>query len=229
MFRHQILTSALLISAGFLVTACSEKTNTPVQAENASAPAVVVTPATVSSIAAEEDTDVVKKREAMEFALAEDAIKNDPKGQWAVSAKASTTYSSDLDNTSSGYHPFRATGAPDTHSYGDSDTSWATKESNAGLEWIELEYAKPINASAIKIRQNFNPGAIINVDLYDETGSSHNIWKGPDATQYKPSTISWLIIPFEKTAFKTQRVKITLATNAVSGWNEIDAVQLIGE
>ena len=134
-----------------------------------------------------------------------------------------------MENTASGYHPFRATGAPDTEAYGDADTSWATKESDTGLEWIELEYAKPVNASQVKIRQNFNPGAIISIDLYDETGSVHNVWKGPDSAQYKPSTISWLNIPFEKTAFKTQRVKITLATNAVSGWNEIDAVQLIGE
>lgn len=227
MLKHQILTLTLLISAGFLVTACSKKAEAPAQAESTAA--AVKAPAPVSSAAAEEDQELAKKREAMEFALAEDAIKNDPNGQWAVSAKASTTYASDVNDTARGYHPFRATGVPDTQSYGDADTSWATKESDTGLEWIELEYAKPVNATEIKIRQNFNPGAIISVDLYDETGSAHNIWKGPDASQYKPSTISWLSLPFEKTAFKTQRVKITLATNAVSGWNEIDAVQLIGE
>lgn len=229
MLKHQTFTFALLISAGILMTACSKKADAPAQDASTPAPAAAVVPAPASAVPAEEDPEVVKKREAMEFALAEDAIKNDPKGQWAVSAKASTTYSSDPTNTASGYHPFRATGAPDTERYSDADTSWATKESDAGLEWIELEYAKAVNASAVKIRQNANPGAIISVDIYDETGSAHNIWKGPDATQYKPSTISWLTIPFDKTAFKTQRVKITLATNAVSGWNEIDAVQLIGE
>jgi hypothetical protein len=31
-----------------------------------------------------------------------------------------------------------------------------------------------------------------------------------------------------KTAYKAYRVKITLATNVVPGWNEIDAVQLVG-
>ena len=36
-------------------------------------------------------------------------------------------------------------------------------------------------------------------------------------------------VSFEKTAYKTKTVKITLATNSVSGWNEIDAVQLVGE
>jgi hypothetical protein len=38
-----------------------------------------------------------------------------------------------------------------------------------------------------------------------------------------------LNVTVEKTEYKTQKVKITLATNAVAGWNEIDAVQLIGE
>lgn len=231
MFNHRNFTLALLVSSGILFTACSKKADAPAQETSSSVPVAASSVAITASSAAavEEDPEVAKKREAMEFALAEDAIKNDPKGQWAVSAKASSSYSNDLNNTTSAYHPFRATGTPDTEAYGDRDTSWATKESDAGLEWIELEYAKPVNASQIKIRQNNAPGAIISVDIYDETGSAHNIWKGPDATQYKPSTISWLNIPFEKTAFKTQRVKITLATNAVSGWNEIDAVQLIGE
>ena len=40
---------------------------------------------------------------------------------------------------------------------------------------------------------------------------------------------SGVLFHLKKTAFKTQRVKITLAINTVSGWNEIDAVQLIGE
>ncbi len=231
MLNHRNFTLALLVSAGILITACSKKADAPAQQASSSTPTVTASEAmpASSTAAVEEDPEIVKKRDAMEFALAEDAIKNDPKGQWAVSAKASSTYSNDINNTSSSYHPFRAAGAPDTEAYGDRDTSWATKESDTGLEWIELEYAKPVNASQIKIRQNNAPGAIISVDIYDETGSAHNIWKGPDATQYKPSTISWLNIPFEKTAFKTQRVKITLATNAVSGWNEIDAVQLIGE
>jgi hypothetical protein len=36
------------------------------------------------------------------------------------------------------------------------------------------------------------------------------------------------MVKFPKTGFKTDRVKVTLATNVVPGWNEIDAVQLVG-
>lgn len=228
MLKHRSLTLALLMSAGILVSACGKKSEAPAPEAAAPAPAVS-TPQASAAPAAEEDPELVAKREAIQFALMEEKIKSDPKGQWAVSAKASSTYSSAADDTASGYHPFRATGAPDTESYGDQDTSWASKEANQGIEWIELEYANAVNANAVKIRQNLNPGAIISVDLYDEAGSAHNIWQGPDATQYADRKISWLNLSFDKTAYKTKRVKITLATNAVSGWNEIDAVQLLGE
>jgi hypothetical protein len=228
MLKHRSLTLALLMSAGVLISACGKKTDAPAPEATAPAPAASA-PQTNAAPATEEDSELVAKREAIEFALMEDKIKNDPKGQWAVSAKASSTYSSDANDSTSGYHAFRATGAPDTERYGDQETSWASKESDQGIEWIELEYANPVNATALKIRQNLNPGAIISVDLFDEAGSAHNIWQGPDATKYRDSTISWLNLNFEKTAYKTKRVKITLATNAVSGWNEIDAVQLLGE
>jgi hypothetical protein len=43
-----------------------------------------------------------------------------------------------------------------------------------------------------------------------------------------PRKLNYLILNTPKTAFKTDRVKVTLAANVVSGWNEIDTVQLVG-
>jgi hypothetical protein len=57
----------------------------------------------------------------------------------------------------------------------------------------------------------------------------HTVWEGPDKTVYKENTIQYLIAKFDKTTYKVKSVKITLATNAVQGWNEIDAVQLVGQ
>jgi len=50
------------------------------------------------------------------------------------------------------------------------------------------------------------------------------VWTGADSTQ----GLNVLIVEFPKTAFKTNRVKLTLATNVVPGWSAIDAVQLVG-
>lgn len=67
------------------------------------------------------------------------------------------------------------------------------------------------------------------VELLDEGGAKHTVWQGVDDTQYAASQIVWFDKSFEKTPYKASGARITLATNAVSGWNEIDAVQLLGD
>jgi hypothetical protein len=230
--RHFLLVTLL---SSLCIAGCSKKNETTVEdtskdtVQTSSIVAETVNTAQPQVESAVEDPEIAKKRKAMEFALKEDEIKNDPKGQWAVNAKASTSYAGNLDNPQAGYHPMQATGIPNVNRHSDDSSSWATKEADAGIEWIELDYAKPVNATEVRIRQTYNPGAIIKVELFDESGAAHNIWQGPDMTDYPANEISWLNIPIEKTEYKTQKLKITLATNAVDGWNEIDAVQLIGE
>jgi hypothetical protein len=231
MLNRQMLFVSLLV---FLVAGCGKKNNASntqeAQVEAPNPPVQVVEQSqSEANVETTEDPEIAKKRKAMEFALKEDEIKNDPKGQWAVNAKASTSYAGNLDNPQAGYHPMQAAGIPNVDRHSDDSSSWATKEADAGIEWIELDYAKLVNATEVRIRQTYNPGAIIKVELFDESGAAHNIWQGPDMTDYPANEISWLNIPIEKTEYKTQKLKITLATNAVDGWNEIDAVQLIGE
>jgi hypothetical protein len=50
------------------------------------------------------------------------------------------------------------------------------------------------------------------------------VWAGNDPTK----ELNYLVVELPKTTFKTARVRLTLATNVVPGWNEIDAVQLVG-
>lgn len=222
---RRILT--LMLSAS-LALACSKQKDAaapaPAPAVTTAAPAAAAAPA-----ASAEDSDMAAKRKAMEFALREDGYKNDPLGQWAVDAKASSTYAENGADKTLGYHPMRATGAPDVQHYGDVSEAWASKTADAGIEWLELMYARPVNATELRIRQNHAPGAIVKVELFEAGGAAHTVFQGPDSTVYEPSAISWLNIKFDKTPYKTQRVKITLATNAVPGWNEVDAVQLVGE
>jgi hypothetical protein len=240
MVRNSVL--IVLLAAG-LTVGCTKKkeavatasapapTTAPATAPApAPAPAATAVPAAGATAAASaESPEAAAKRKAVEFALREDGYKSDPLGQWATDAKASSTYASDLNNTAAGYHPMRTTGAPDVQRYGDVSEAWASKTADSGIEWLELGYAKPVSATELRIRQNHAPGAIIKVELFEANGTAHTVFQGPDSTVYEPNTISWLIIKTDKTPYKTQRAKITLATNAVAGWNEIDAVQLIGE
>lgn len=162
--------------------------------------------------------------------MAEDAIVSDPRGQWAVSATASSTYAGDKNPDSrTGYTPSQAAGAPNIERYGDSANAWVTETADKGIEWLEVKFAKPVHATQLRLRQNYSPGAIIKLELIDEAGARQSIWQGVDDRQYAGNAIAWFDRTFEKTPYKVTGARITLATNAVGGWNEIDAVQLLGD
>jgi hypothetical protein len=156
------------------------------------------------------------------WAIKQDEIKNDPKGQWAIAATASSTYNDAKGND--GWSANQATGAPNVDKYADDGKAWTSKTPDAGIEWLDLKYPRPVHAEEIRIRESCGSGAVIKVELFDDQGTSHTAWAGNDPT----TDLNYLIVKVPKTGYKTDRVKITLATNVVPGWNEIDAVQLVG-
>jgi hypothetical protein len=170
-----------------------------------------------------------EKDAKIKMALEEQKILDNEKGQWAIEAEASSTYAGDKKNKQAGWHENQMTGKPDVERYGDDVKAWASSEADKGIEWVLLTYPKAVTAEEILVRQTYNPGAIIKIELIDENGKNHTVWEGNDKTKYAANEISWFSAKFDKTTYKTKRVKITMACNAVSGWNEIDAVQLIGE
>jgi hypothetical protein len=171
-----------------------------------------------------------EKEQKIKDALADEKILNDTLGQWAIDAEVSSTYGDEnATEKTAPYTKFQLIGKPDVENYSDNGKAWTSKEADKGVEWCKVTFAKPVNATEVRIRQNYGPGAIIKVELVDTDGKMHSVWEGPDKTQYKENTIQYLLVKFEKTTYKVKSVKITLATNAVPGWNEIDAVQLVGQ
>lgn len=186
-----------------------------------SAPAAIVeTAATAPPTAA--DREAAQKKAQIEWALKQDEIKNDPNGQWATDAKASSTFN-DAKGTAS-YAPSQATGEPNVQVYSTTPQAWSAKTPDSGIEWLELTFAKSVHATAVRVRESSGSGALIKIEVFDDKGASHTVWNGTDSTK----ELNYLIADFPKTTFKTNRVKLTLATNVVSGWNQIDAVQLVG-
>lgn len=145
----------------------------------------------------------------------------DPKGQWASSASASSEYGA------SNYSASRATGAPNVRFHGDNAQAWATRLADAANEWIELTFANPVPAAAVRVRQSFNPGAIVRVELIDTAGGVQTVFQGTDTNVYPRLSIGWLVVKFPTTAQHIERVRLSLDSVAVRGWNEIDAVQLV--
>lgn len=162
------------------------------------------------------------RQSAIDWAMKQDEIKNDPAGQWAIIATASTTYN-DAQGAAA-YSANQAAGPPNVDHYADDSNAWAPKTQDAGIEWLDLKYAKPVHATAVRVRESCASGTVIKVELFDEQGAAHAVWTGTDPTL----DLNYLIVTFPKTDYKTARVKVTLATNLKPGWKEIDAVQLVG-
>jgi hypothetical protein len=193
------------------------------QTPPASAPAASNSaPAPATQDASAQGAETTAKLAGAAWALKQDEIKNDPKGQWAIAATASSTYN-DAKGTDS-WSANQATGAPNVDKYGDDGHAWTSKTPDAGIEWLDLKYPKPVHAEEVRVRESCGSGAVIKIEVFDEAGAAHTLWAGNDPT----TDLNYLIIKTPRTNYKTDRVKITLATNVVPGWNEIDAVQLVG-
>ena len=194
----------------------------------ASASAVLATTAPAATTpaptpaSADASAETTAKMAAAAWALKQDEIKHDPNGQWAIQATASSTYN-DAQGTAN-WSANQATGAPNVDTYGDNGNAWTTKTQDGGIEWLDLKYPKPVHATEVRVRESCGSGAVIKIEVFDEQGAAHAVWQGNDPT----TELNYLMVKFPKTTFKTDRVKVTLATNVVPGWNEIDAVQLVG-
>jgi hypothetical protein len=200
---------------GSAASSSAPATTAPAASSPAAAPAGADTAATAAA-------ETSAKMAAADWAMKQDEIKSDPNGQWAIQATASSTYN-DAQGTA-GYSANQATGAPNVDKYGDDGNAWTSKTPDGGIEWLDLKYPKPVLATEVRVRESCGSGSVIKVEVFDEQGAAHTVWQGNDPT----TDLNYFIVKFPKTTYKADRVKITLATNVVPGWNEIDAVQLVG-
>jgi hypothetical protein len=225
----------LAVAAALLIVGCSRTQNSPTSnstpapaAQPAATPAppaaAVATPA--SSTAADASAATIEQNQklsAVDWAMKQDEIKHDPSGQWAIDASASSSYNNATGQAA--WSAMQASGLPNVEHYGDDGRAWAPSTPDGGIEWLDLTYARPVNASEVRIRESCGAGAVVKLELFDDQGNLHKVWQGDDPTK----DLNYFIIKFPPTSYKTNHLKITLATNAVPGWNEIDAVQLIGK
>jgi len=120
--------------------------------------------------------------------------------------------------------PEQATGAPDTPEAGDFPSAWASLLPDAGPEWLQLDFARPVIVKEVRIRETFNPGAVTKVTAFEDGGKEKTLWEGEDPTKKVPE--DFVVNPVEH--LTTKRLKIYLDSKRVPGWNEIDAVEMIG-
>ncbi len=215
---------SLALLSGCKKSDTTQESSAPSQpaSTNAAPAATAPAPAAPGGADAGSSADTTAKLAAADWAIKQDEIKKDPNGQWAIQAAASSNYNDAKD--AEGWSANQATGAPNVDKYGDDGAAWTSKTPDGGIEWLDLKYAKPVHATEVRVRESCGSGAVIKIEIYDELGMAHTVWQGADPT----TELNYFMVKFPKTTFKTDRVKITLATNVVPGWNEVDAVQLVG-
>ena len=152
--------------------------------------------------------------------------KSDENGQWVDQAQASSSYAQKTGKNAS-WSADQMIGEPDVQNYGDNGSAWASKEQDREEEWVKLSFKKPVYATEVRVRMTYNPGAISKIEVFNEQGKGEVVWQGTDNKEYNKK-MDYFVAKFDKTTYPTNRVKITLASKAYAGWNEIDAVQLVG-
>lgn len=141
--------------------------------------------------------------------------------QWVADAEASSEYSDE------DWSAQQVTGAADTVVAGDEVTAWAALNADAQQETLRLTFAQAVIPTAIEIYETYNPGAVSMIEVLDpNTDAWVVVWEGvADTIGEEMAVFSPALSAVD---FAVSQVRLTIDEPAVPGWNEIDAVKLIG-
>lgn len=220
-----------LILAPLVLVACNKKAPDaapPPVAVVAPAPAPAAAPAQPAAAVSEENMSdeqraMASKQTKLDYAHMEDNYINDAKGQWAATAKASSTFGDPK--------PSEVNLAQNVVGPADSK-EWTNNNQNMGFDWLEVGFAKPVFATEMRavISAGDEVGAMNKLELQDTDGKWHTVWEGiSDVKADDRGPRTWFVRTFPKTAYKVQAAKYTIANNVEPGYKNIDAVQLVGE
>jgi hypothetical protein len=143
--------------------------------------------------------------------------------RWAASVIGSSTQYG-----SPAYGAVQALGEPNVFPDHDDDArAWASATADGRREFLALGYDDAIQAAGVAIFETYNPGAVDRVEVRNAgTGEWVPVWSGNAAAQ--PPEARVFMISFPLTSFLVDGVRIELDSPSISGWNEIDAVALLG-
>jgi hypothetical protein len=123
------------------------------------------------------------------------------------------------------WFPGQMPGAPDVPIAGDHWGAWASLKEDMGEVVVDLDYATPVRVDGLRVHETFNPGAVARVYAKDPGGGWDLLWEGRAWTD---SSIRWFE-PSVSTPYATSSIRLVLDTSRIPGWNEIDAVELLGD
>jgi hypothetical protein len=160
--------------------------------------------------------------------MEEELTRNDPGTsedyvyQWAEEAEASSEFASPE------WSAENALGAPDSPGCGDYQFAWASAASDS-IDTLVLKYSTPVYPIKIVIYQIFNPDQVVKVEVLDpDRGGYYTVLQKNPTRVDRPCPYQ-LEVLIDGIDFLTNTIRITVDQSQLGlGWNEIDAVQLIG-
>jgi hypothetical protein len=81
-----------------------------------------------------------------------------------------------------------------------------------------------VDIAEVRVRETYNPGAVSKITAWLPNGSEVVLWEGVEPQAAAPVEMSFQV----PAGVNARSVKVYLDTARVPGWNEIDAVELIG-
>jgi F-box/leucine-rich repeat protein 4 len=95
-----------------------------------------------------------------------------------------------------------------------------------GTVFVEVDFAAAVRPDAVQVYESFNPGAIARVEARAPDGTWVVLWEGvarqaPAPAVFDPPLASW--------PHPVRTLRLVLDTDRVAGWNEVDAVALVGD
>jgi len=141
---------------------------------------------------------------------------------WAQSAEASSEFASPE------WGAEKAAGDPDAPGCGDYQYAWASAASDS-VETLTLTYSISVVPVEIRVIESFNPDQVVRVEVFHPEAQEYVTVLEKDPEQVDRPCPYELRVPVEGINFATDRVRITVDQSQLGlGWNEIDAVELIG-
>jgi hypothetical protein len=136
--------------------------------------------------------------------------------QWTQAAFATSEYSS------GDYSAMQAAGEPELPGVCiDAPTNWSPLGGTSAPEWLELSYAMPSRPVGINVHESLEQGFVRRIDVRDTSMAYHTVWTGLDDTLCgEVLEARWPEKPWE--------VDRVLVQTAAPGWEEVDAVALVG-
>jgi hypothetical protein len=123
-----------------------------------------------------------------------------------------------------GWSAAKATGAPDADPSRDDPNAWAPRSPEMGRQWLQVTFPTAVISHGVRIFEVNAPGALAEVSARAPDGSWFVLWRGTtEVAGGSPRVLTWA-----PSAMPVRTLRLVLDTDRTPGWNEIDAVELLG-